>query len=295
MKYYVIVARPEDGSVLVLPSSNGCTVPSFTPDTTDARIVERINAEIHRQLGFEVWTLKCAARGEDNGKPWRIFIARRPRVRRIPSFRLTSGWSAEALCRLTLQIRQSRKSVRAWYADLDSPSELRAPWEAFGWHDAACEWISAHLSSLGFTIQDPIVQQRAWGLSCTIKVGTEKGDVYFKATPPFMAHEGRAMQVIAERCPKLLPSPLAIDPERGWVLMRDYGGEMLHECPDITRWEEALHLFSQSQVEQVEPVQQWLSLNIPRQATGSHGCDDRPADCLLLTDAHGRCQRSVRI
>ncbi len=267
MKYYVIVARPEDGSILVLPSSNGCTVPSFTPDTTDARIVERINAEIHRQLGFEVWTLKCAARGEDNGKPWRIFIA----LARESGTSPPSGaqWLERAGALSANFANPSiKQSVRAWFANLGSPSELRAPWEAIGWHDAACEWISAHLSSLGFTIQDPIVQQRAWGLSCTMKVGTEKGDVYFKATPPFMAHEGRAMQVIAEHCPKLLPSPLAIKPELGWVLMQDYGSEMLHECPDITRWEEALRLFSQSQVEQVERVHQWLTLNIPDRRLG---------------------------
>ena len=76
------------------------------------------------------------------------------------------------------------------------------------------------------------------------------------------------MQVIAEHCPKLLPSPLAIEPELGWVLMQDYGSEMLHECPDITRWEEALRLFSQSQVEQVERVHQWLTLNIPDRRLG---------------------------
>ena len=224
-------------------------------------------------MGFQVWTLKCAARGEDNGKPWRIFIAvARESGASPPSgsqWLAGSQWLGRARALSADFANPSiNQAVRAWFADLDSPSELRAPWEAIGWHDAACGWISDQLASLGFTIQDPIVQQRAWGLSCTMKISAEKGEVYFKATPPFMAHEGLAMQAVAERCPELLPPPLAIEPERGWLLMQDYGSDMLHECPDITRWEEALRLFSQAQVEQVERVQQWLSLNIPDRRLG---------------------------
>ena len=218
-------------------------------------------------MGFEVWTLKCAARGEDSGNAWRIFIA----VARESGASSPSGsqWlERERVLSANFANPSINQVIRAWFADLDSPSELRAPWEAIGWHAAACEWIGSQLASLGFTIQCPIVQQRAWGLSCTMKVGTENGDVYFKATPPFMAHEGLAMQAVADRCPELLPSPLAIEPERGWLLMQDYGSEMLHECPDITRWEEALCLFSQAQVDQVERVHQWLSLNIPDRRLG---------------------------
>ena len=251
----------------MLPSSDGCAVPSFTPDTMDTRIVEHINAEMRRQLGFEVWTLKCAARGEDSGNAWRIFIA----VARESGASSPSGsqWlERERVLSANFANPSINQVIRAWFADLDSPSELRAPWEAIGWHATACEWIGSQLASLGFTIQCPIVQQRAWGLSSTMKVGTENGDVYFKATPPFMAHEGLAMQAVADRCPELLPSPIAIEPERGWLLLQDYGSEMLHECPDITRWEEALCLFSQAQVDQVERVHQWLSLNIPDRRLG---------------------------
>ena len=247
-------------------------------------------------MGFEVWTLKCTARGEDSGNAWRIFIA----VARESGTSSPSGsrWlDGERALSTNFANPSIKEATRAWFSDLDSPSELRAPWEAIGWHAAACEWIGSQLASLGFTIQDPIVQQRAWGLSCTMKISTEKGDVYFKATPPFMAHEGRAMQVIAEHCPKLLPSPLAIEPERGWLLMQDYGSYMLHECPDITRWEEALRLFSQAQVEQVERVHQWLTLNIPDRRLGRmvEMIDPLIASCsqMLTGGANGLSESEV--
>ena len=159
-------------------------------------------------------------------------------------------------------------AVGKWFHELDNPSPLSAPWESVGWFSGASNWIYAQLEALGFTAIEPIRQQRAWGLSCTMKIGTNNGDVYFKGTPPFMSHEGRIMRDVAERCPKLLPAPLAVDAERGWLLMPDYGSELLHECADIARWEEALRTFSRAQVEQVERIGYWLSINIPDRRLG---------------------------
>jgi len=267
VEYYVIVARPEDGSVLTLPSSNGWTIPAFTSGITDARIVEHINSEMRRQLGFDTWTLRCAVSGEEGEHRWRIFLAASQE----------SGKPGPSDARWTDRLEASSmefaspaitEAIAAWFAEIDNPAQLRAPWNSIGWHDVACDWISAQLALHGYTPLAPTTQQRAWGLSCTMKIGTDKGDVYFKATPPFMAHEGRIMRAVAERCPQLLPAPLAVDAERGWLLMSDYGGDMLHECPNIARWEEALRTFSKEQVEQVENLSHWLSLNIPDRRLG---------------------------
>lgn len=253
--------------MLALPSDSGWSIVEFPPDITDARIVEHINTEMRRQLGFETWTLKCAARGEADGQPWRIFFA--VVCDSQPTLPRGAQWlSREKSSAIRFSSPVVEDTVKAWFADYGSPSELRAPWEIIGWHDAAHDWIRAQLTTLGFTATSSIVQQRVWGLSCTMKVAADKGDLYFKATPPFMAHEGRVMQAVAEECPRLLPPPLAVDSERGWLLMSDYGTNMLHECADISRWEEALSRFSQFQVKQVEHVQQWFSLNIPDRRLG---------------------------
>ena len=253
--------------MLALPSSDGWTIPAFTPGITDARIVEHVNAEMRRQLGFGTWTLRCAVQGGEGEHRRRIFLA-------APQESGPSGPSGA----LWVDRRKASSmdfaspaiagAVAGWFTEMDSPAELRAPWNAVGWHDVACDWISAQLALLDYTPLAPITQQRAWGLSCTMKVSTDAGDVYFKATPSFMSHEGSAMQAVSERCPQLLPPPLAVDSGRGWLLMSDYGGDMLHECPDIERWEEALRTFSQAQVEQVENLPQWLSLNIPDRRLG---------------------------
>ena len=270
----MVVARPQDGSVLALPSANGFTLPSFAPDNTDARVVEHINAEMRRRLGFHVWTLKCAAQSGAGEHRWRVFTA--VARERNPAAPPNAKWLGQDSA-LSAEFVEPMMgdAVAAWFADYGKPPDERAPWQSVDWHDEAVNWIRAQFAAHGIGGDAQIIQQRAWGLSCTMLARTGAGDFYFKATPPFMAHEGRIMQAVAERCPQLLPAPLAVDTERGWLLMPDYGSDMLHECADIARWEDALRLFSPTQVEQAARAGEWLAL----------GCPDRGlARMVELTD-----------
>ena len=285
MKYYVLVARPEDGSVLALPSSEGWAVPTFTPETTDARVVHHIGVEMRRQLGFDIWTLKCAARGETDDGHWRIFFS----VARDSDVAVPEGakWLSPAdATAVNFSESWVGAAIEKWFAELESPPDLRAPWQEIGWHDSACAWIAAELARIGLPATGPVAQDRAWGLSCTMRIATDSGNVFFKATPPFMAHEGRATQAVAEHCPELVPQPLALDSERGWLLMTDYGGEMLHESPDIRRWEEALGVFSTAQIGQVEHAEFWMRQNIPDRRLGRmvEMIDPLIASCAHMLD-----------
>ena len=71
------------------------------------------------------------------------------------------------------------------------------------------------------------------------------------------------MQDISRRYPKLVPAPLAVDTDRGWLLMPDFGGTPLVRIPDIHHWENALGVFARMQVEQVNQLDHWQTLGIP--------------------------------
>ena len=83
MRYYILIAHPTDGGALLLRDGDGWTLPNFAPRITDVRRVAHINAEMRRQLGWDVFTLRCAlsydsrdsqdADGEGNGG--RVYIA----------------------------------------------------------------------------------------------------------------------------------------------------------------------------------------------------------------------------
>jgi hypothetical protein len=74
-------------------------------------------------------------------------------------------------------------------------------------------------------------------------VPTERGDVWFKANSPELAHEAGIVDVVAARRPDCVPPLLAVDLEAGWMLMAD-GGKRLREVieqeRDLERWREVL-------------------------------------------------------
>lgn len=101
------------------------------------------------------------------------------------------------------------------------PHPLRVPWGYAGWLEAALAWIAEHAEGL-----HSWKELKSWSLSCVIRAETGRGTVYFKATnqqPALFANEPLVTQRLAERFPGRVPMPLAIDPERGWMLLEDFG------------------------------------------------------------------------
>ena len=271
MRYYILIAHPADGGALLMRDGDGWTLPNFAPRATDVRRVGHINDEMRRQLGWDVFTLRCALSYDsrdsqdaaDDGNGGRVYIAEPVNAHAPPPTNMR--WAAAAeLASVRFTTPEIGDAVAAWLAERAAGADdRRAAWQVPGWHAAATEWIHVRLAELGLQAVAPLRQERAWALSCAMRVDTSGGAVYFKATPPFMAHEGAVMRAVAERCPELLPPPLAIDARRGWLLMPDYGGEMLHESADIARWEEALGMYARAQARQASHAGEWLALGCP--------------------------------
>ena len=103
----------------------------FAPDNTDARVVEHINAEMRRRLGFDVWTLKCAAQSGSDEHRWRVFnaVARE----RSPAAPPSAEWLEQGRA-LSAEFAEPlmREAVIAWFDDYGKPSDDRAPWQVHG-------------------------------------------------------------------------------------------------------------------------------------------------------------------
>jgi hypothetical protein len=82
----------------------------------------------------------------------------------------------------------------------------------------------------------PVEQHRSLTISCLLRVNTTSGGLFMKASPPEMfAVEATLTHALAERYPGHVPTLLATDPGRNWMLMRDFGGGLLGKCPQIAR------------------------------------------------------------
>jgi hypothetical protein len=140
---------------------------------------------------------------------------------------------------------------------------LRPGWARRGWLARAAAWIETELERAGCEAVGPIEQLKAWGISCVLRVPTASGDVYFKATPlpgddparlPLLfANEPALTRALAARFPAHVPTPLAIDRNEHWLLLRDFGTPLDYGAP-IDDWERVLAAFAAIQVLSVPHV-----------------------------------------
>jgi len=124
------------------------------------------------------------------------------------------------------------------------------PWAARGWFDQAEGWLRDTMAAIGRPVTGPPAQVRAWELSCVLRAPTATGDVWFKtnATLPQFVNEGEIIKALSELFGDRVPAPLAVDPERGWMVLDDVGPEVGWEAP-LEVVEEVARSFARLQVE----------------------------------------------
>jgi hypothetical protein len=148
--------------------------------------------------------------------------------------------------------------------------DLRPPWARPRWFDAASEWMRQQLEARGYHLTAPIEQFKSWGISCLLRAETDRGAVYFKVASalPLFGNEPALLQALSERFPDYVPPPIAVDVERRWMLMGDFGSEF-GDAP-LERWEEAVRRFARLQIQSASMIDDLLSI----------GCLDRRLDVL---------------
>ena len=107
------------------------------------------------------------------------------------------------------------------------------PWAARGWFGEAERWLRATMERLGRPVTGTVRQARVWRLSCVLRAPTGDGEVWFKTntTSPLFVNEGVVMGALAGLFPGQVPAPLAVEPERGWMVLADFGEEVGWEAP----------------------------------------------------------------
>ena len=101
-----------------------------------------------------------------------------------------------------------------------------AAWSSPAWIAGATAWLDEQLAATGRERTGAAEQTRVRPWSTLIRAPTAGGDVWFKAAGPATAFEAGLVQLLARLAPDAVLTPIAADPERGWLLLPD-GGEPL--------------------------------------------------------------------
>ena len=134
------------------------------------------------------------------------------------------------------------------------------------WLAVAQEWIQAEVERLDLGAVGAIDQHHVRPWSTVMRVPTESGDVYFKANTAALRHEAAAITVIAARRPDCVPPLLAVDLERGWMLMADAGDrlrEVVERERDLSCWLDILPLYAGLQIDLADHADELVAVGVP--------------------------------
>jgi len=134
------------------------------------------------------------------------------------------------------------------------------------WLAEAHEWIHEQVARLGAVAVGTIDQPHVRSWATVMRMPTDRGDVYFKANTASLRHEAALVTLLAARRPDCVPPLLAVDVERGWMLMADAGTrlrEIVERDRDLTCWLEILPLYAGLQLDLADQVDEMVAAGVP--------------------------------
>jgi hypothetical protein len=134
------------------------------------------------------------------------------------------------------------------------------------WLVEAHAWIYEHVARLGLGAVGTIDQHHVRRWSTVMRVATERGDVYFKANTAALRHEAAVVALLASHRPDCIPPLLAVDLERGWMLMADAGVRLrgiVERERDLTCWLEILPLYAGVQIDLADHADELVAFGVP--------------------------------
>lgn len=133
------------------------------------------------------------------------------------------------------------------------------------WLEQASQWIDYILDQQEIKRVGAIAQPRIRAWSTILQIPTHSGNLYFKAVIPDLAYEAALTQALFLWFPDCIPQILAIDQQRGWLLMTDGGiklRDVLKTTDDIQYWESLLPSYAKLQQESAQSVDELLGMGV---------------------------------
>ncbi|MFC0680803.1 phosphotransferase family protein [Lysobacter korlensis] len=265
-----IIAFLSDGDVLL---ESGMLPVLLEPDSQrnvlDRVCADRFTGPVHR-VGSEVFVHTVA--GRTPSRPPGEWIA-------------VSGLTAEQATpdELGPAVRSAVVTAARQHFGWAPAPPRRPEWYSPGWLDTVDEWIDAALHSVGRRRTGNSIVTRMWSLSAIVRVATDSGTVYFKATGGGFDAEPAVTALLAKRHGELIPTVLATagsgaagsddaDPRgrgRVWMLLEELSGVQPDQEPGV-----ALALAPTLADLQARSVDDLVELR-------AVGCPDRAAPSVL--------------
>ena len=147
----------------------------------------------------------------------------------------------------------------------------RARWLDPAWRAAALAWVEGQLHARDMRITGPVDQPHIRPWSTALSVPTDDGLLWFKAGGPGNAYEAGLLDALASWGTRGILAPLAVDVDRGWLLLPD-GGTRLREtldgAPGLAAWQRILGGWADIQRELTPRASALIAAGVPDRRPG---------------------------
>ena len=210
-----------EGRVLVLTGNGADRLPFVEIEGRWDELSE-IGRALAALVGLETVVVRTIARSVD-GEQEIMELGLELEPSDVETQKPSASWTP--LAELTgLRLSADDRALVELHASDQAPPE-RARWMRRGFVDEASAWIDDALAGLGRTRVGRVEQLSNWCISSILRADTDTGRVFFKATAasPLFVDEGTVTQGLASLFPGCVPRPIAVDVERRWMLLDEFG------------------------------------------------------------------------
>lgn len=134
------------------------------------------------------------------------------------------------------------------------------------WRQQAHDWIRTEAQHRSVRITGEIEQPHATPWSTVMRIPTNEGTLFFKASAAETIYESALTQMLVGWYPDCMSELIAVDARRGWMLMRN-GGEslrtLIRPTRDIKPWEPIITQYAEVQIGLADHVDELLTLGLP--------------------------------
>jgi len=245
--YHLIVTRQDASEILLSPCGSGWAIPSVEIHPHH-RLAEQLTQEADRALGVEAYCLlipELSNRGRDGKAKCAVLESVRQTDNTASGARWFPGVEVEHHIEASeAQLVQDAIEELSTYATNKEAGSFARP----GWLAELLSWTQEQLSPLGLRLTGAFHQLNASPTFSLIRLETDGGAVWFKATGEPNSHELHVTVALAKHFPHYVPQILSVHHRwNGW-LSTEVPCISLDRTGDFPAWRRAAEELAELQI-----------------------------------------------
>jgi len=255
--YRLIITRRNATEILLLPNRRDWTLPRIEV-RKQRRIAEQLTAETEKVWGLETCCLFVSG-SRTPGRNGEAMSAVMESVTHNGKAPAGTYWMPRTVA-TGHGVAEEARAIWESLAELDSYAreEKLGPFARPGWLRELFRWVQEQVGPLGLQVTGQFRQLNASPTFSLIRLETDDGALWFKATGEPNAHELPVSLLLARLFPKHVPRILGVHPSwNGWLSAEAAAGA-LDQVPEFANWERVAEELAELQIASIGKTRELL-------------------------------------